>query len=87
MFLGRQSILVCFAWISTQVALWIAAVHGMMFDQAVWLFDVVFVVGLMTSGNFYLSSYGIVVLLPASTHFGFVLWLVHGYLHFKRKHR
>lgn len=87
MFLGRQSILVCFAWISTQVALRIAAVHGMMFDQSVWLFDVVFVVGLMTSGNFDLSSYGIVILLPAPTHFGFVLWLVHAYLHFKRKHR
>lgn len=87
MLLGGQSILVCFAWIAAQITPRSTTVHGMMLGQSVWLFYIVFVESFMAFGNFYLFGYGIVVLLTAATHFGFVLWFVHSYLHFKRKHR
>ena len=39
-FLLCQSILVCLAWIATQITLWIATIHCMPFGQSMRLFDV-----------------------------------------------
>lgn len=87
MLLGCETILVCFARITAQITSWSTAIHGMMLGQSVWLFYIVCVKSAMAFGNFDLFGYGIFVLLTSATHFGFVLWFVHAYLHFKRKHR
>lgn len=75
--LWGQSILVCLAWIATEIAFGIAAVHGMMFGQSVRLLDVGSIETVVATSNFYLSGNGIVILLPSTTHFGFVLLSAH----------
>ena len=76
-FLCGQSVLVCLARVAAQVTFGVAAVHGMMFDQSVGLLDVLWIVTVVTAGNFDLSGNGIVILLPSTTHFGFVLLSAH----------
>ena len=72
-----QTILVCLAWIAAQVTFRIATVHGMMFGQSVRLLDVGSIETVVATSNFYLSGNGIVILLPSTTHFGFVLLSAH----------
>jgi hypothetical protein len=77
LFLLSQFVLVCLAWVATEIAFWVAAVHGMMLDQSMRLFDVLIIESSVALCNFDLFGNGIVILLLPTTHFGFVLLGAH----------
>ena len=66
LFLCSQSILVGLAWIAAQVTMRIAAVHGMMLGQSVWLLNVGLIECAMALGNLYLPSNMHVCFMSAS---------------------